>query len=399
MDTDVAIVGDGPAGLAAAVACAERGLRVTVVGPDRGWPNTYGIWADELDPLFLESDVLAACWDTVTVATGCGPARRLARAYGRVDNQRLRGRLLERCAAGGAAFVTGQAVSLVSRGGWPAVALASDREVAARAVVDASGHRPALLRGGRDREPAWQAAYGLLATFDGAPISSGAMVFMDYRDEPLRGLPRVAEDPTFLYGMDLGGGRWFVEETSLARRPALGFDVLAARLDRRLRAAGARVVQTLEVERCLFPMGVALPPRDQPVIGFGGAAGMVHPATGYQVGTALRRAPALARALAEALGAADATAQSVAAAGWSAVWPTDLVRQRALHIFGLETLLRMDTATTQRFFSTFFDLDDADVRSYISGAPSVRSLAGTMLTLFRRAPSPLKRTLLRGLLR
>jgi lycopene beta-cyclase len=383
VDTDVAVVGNGPAGLAAAAACAERGLRVTVVAADHdaGWPATYGIWADEL----ADGEVLAHRWEHVVVATGAGPVRRLHRPYGRIDNERLRGRLLERAA--GARLVTGRAVAY--RDG---VVLDDGREVPARAVVDASGHRPALVRPGAGRAPAVQAAYGVVGAFSAGtpPLEPGGMVFMDFRDEPLRGLPGVAEDPTFLYGMDLGDGRWFVEETSLARRPPLGLDVLRTRLHARLRATGARLDRTLAVEHVAIPMGGPLPPRDQPVIAFGGAAAMVHPATGYQVGTALTRAPALAAALAGALSTPGADA---AKAGWDAVWPADLVRQRAMHAFGLEALLRMDTHTTQRFFDAFFGLDEPRVRGYLSGAPSVHALAGTMLELFRHAPGALRRRL------
>ena len=85
VDADVVVVGDGPAGLAAAAACADRGLRVAVVGTAAGWPNTYGVWADELEPLALPPDVLAARWERVTVSTGVGPPHRLGRAYGLVD--------------------------------------------------------------------------------------------------------------------------------------------------------------------------------------------------------------------------------------------------------------------------------------------------------------------------
>lgn len=396
MTTDVIVVGGGPAGLAAAAACADAGLDVALLAPDHAapWPNTYGVWADELEPLGVV-DCLAARWDTVTVATGASPARQLDRAYGRVDNPALQARLYERCARGGARLLAGSARGTEVTIAGTAVLTAEGERHAALAVVDASGHRPALLTPGHGRPPAWQAAYGLLGRFDGAPIAAGSMVFMDWSDAALQGLPRVAEDPTFMYGMDLGDGRWFVEETSLARRPALGSDVLEQRLRRRLQTAGARLIETLEVERCLFPMGVALPARNQRVIGFGAAAGMVHPATGYQVGAALQRAPALAAALSRALDTPGATAHSVAAAAWRAVWPIDLVRQRALHAFGLEALLRFDTATVQRFFSAFFDLGEEHWRGYVSGAPSVGQLAGTMLALFRRSPGPLRRSLVR----
>lgn len=313
MDTDVAIVGNGPAGLAAAAACVERGLRVTVVAVDHdtGWPATYGIWADELSGLD-QPGVLAHRWEQVVVATGAGPVRRLDRAYGRIDNHRLRARLLERAA--GARFLTGRAAAH-DRG----VVLDDGRSIAARAVIDASGHRPALVRTAPGRPPAWQVAYGVVGTFSGAHLD-----------------------------------------------------------------------ETLEVEHVAIPMGGPLPPRDQPVIAFGGAAAMVHPATGYQLGAALTRAPALAAALA---GALDTPGADIARAGWDAVWPADLVRQRALHTFGLEALLRMDTATTQRFFEAFFDLGEQHVRGYLSGAPSVHALSGTMLALFRHAPGALRRRL------
>lgn len=204
--------------------------------------------------------------------------------------------------------------------------------------------------------------------------------------------------PTFLYAMDLGGGRFFVEETSLARRPALGFDVLEARLRRRLAAAGAVLDETLAVERCLFPMGQPLPSRRQLVVGYGAAAGMVHPATGYQVGAALQRAPRLASAVVSALDAKGANPASVAAAGWAAVWPVDLVRQRALHQFGLATLLRLDADQLRTFFRTFFDLPTSQWRGYLSGADSAQAVAKTMLALFARAPARLRLALARAAL-
>jgi lycopene cyclase-like protein len=391
---DVLIVGNGPAGLGAATCCAEHGLRVTVLAPDHRaeWPNTYGIWEDELGA-FAEHGVLASRWPQVTVRLG-GPALHLARAYGRIDNARLRTRLLERCAAAGGRLLSGRARAVEVEPAGPVVHTVEGARLPCRVVVDASGHRPALLAPGAGGRPAFQAAYGLLAETSAAPIEPGSMVLMDYRDAPLRGLPGVREDPTFLYAMDLGDGRWFVEETSLARRPGLGSDVLQARLHRRLRAAGVTITRRLQVEHCRFPMGTPLPPRNQIVVGFGSAAGMVHPATGYQVGTALRRAPLLATALRDALDAPAATPASVAAEGWAAVWPPDLVRQRALHAFGLETLLRLDTAQTQAFFSTFFSLPARDWQGYLSGARSAASVARTMLALFGRAPGSLRAALM-----
>ncbi len=335
---DVLIVGNGPAGLSAAAACCDIGLCVSVLGLDfdAEWPNTYGIWEDELAPLGL-GQVLAMRWPQATVHLGERTPRRLARAYGRLDNHRLRRCLLERVARGGGCLRTGMAAQVEHDAAGSVVKTAEGARFPARLVIDASGHRPALLRhatapGG----PAYQAAYGLLGYFSAPPVEPGSMVLMDYsfpsdaeenRGSPAgwspfgAGFPRMrrkaggsprdtasgpdasgpdastasrpssaapAAGPTFLYAMDLGGGRFFVEETSLARRPALGFDVLAARLRRRLAAAGAVLDETIAVERCLFPMGQPLPSRRQRVVGYGAAAGMVHPATGYQVGAALQ---------------------------------------------------------------------------------------------------------------
>ena len=48
-------------------------------------------------------------------------------------------------------------------------------------------------------------------------------------------------------------------------------------------------------------MNLPLPYRNQPLLAFGGAASMVHPASGYMVGALLRRAPTLAKHLAQAI--------------------------------------------------------------------------------------------------
>ena len=56
---DVAICGAGPAGLATAAECASRGLKVCVADPalGRDWPNNYGVWIDEVEPLGFDDCV------------------------------------------------------------------------------------------------------------------------------------------------------------------------------------------------------------------------------------------------------------------------------------------------------------------------------------------------------
>jgi len=129
-------------------------------------------------------------------------------------------------------------------------------------------------------------------------------VLMDYRCDHLS-FEQRQQAPTFLYVMDLGQGRFFVEETSLAAAPALSFVSLQQRLEQRLAHRGIAIEAVEHVEHCLFPMNPALPDRRQPVVGFGGAASMVHPASGYMIGSLLRRGPPLAADLAAALAAAE----------------------------------------------------------------------------------------------
>jgi lycopene beta-cyclase len=264
--------------------------------------------------------------------------------------------------------------------------------LAARLVVDASGHFPVLVRRPDAPAVAYQAAYGLVGRFSAPPVAAGQMVLMDYRADHLTDLER-AGPPTFLYAMDLGDGVYFVEETSLAHAPAVSLDLLERRLHRRLAYQGVRVEEVQHVERCLFPMDLPLPDLRQPVLGYGGAASMVHPATGYQVGAALSRAPEVAAAIVEAF-AADASPDTLARAGWAALWPAARVRRRNLYLFGLASLLRFDTQQTQDFFAAFFHLPRAEWAGYLSDRLTTPELVQTMLRLFAQAPAQVRSGLL-----
>lgn len=64
-----------------------------------------------------------------------------------------------------------------------------------------------------------------------------------------------------------------------------------------------QVTNVEEEESCLIPMGGELPKNPQRVLGIGGTAGMVHPATGYMVSRMLGVAPTLADSITEQLAA------------------------------------------------------------------------------------------------
>ncbi len=388
------VVGAGPTGLAIAAALSETGLRVaglSAVAPTKPWQNTYGVWLDELPTPELRA-TLGYCWSDVVVHVG----RRtipLRREYGLFNNQRLQQFLLERGERRGVVWHTGVAVAVEHRATHSLVMTRDGRAFAARLVVDASGHSPALLRRPAASHVARQAAYGIVGEFSAPPVQPGQMVLMDYRSDHLTP-EEQREPPTFLYAMDLGGGQFFVEETSLAHVPGIPLSTLERRLHRRLDASGVALRQAVHVERCLFPMNNPLPYLDQPIMGFGGAASMVHPPSGYMVGKALRRAPEVAQALAQALSAPGATPLSAARAGWQALWSPPWLRRRQLYLFGLASLMRCDSATIQEFFAAFFSLPRREWTGYLSDTLSTAELARTMLRLFVRVPGRVRRTLI-----
>lgn len=389
--TDVAVVGGGPAGRLAALACAEQGLAVTLLAAGAGeWPATYGLWLDEADGRLTAGD-LEGRWERALVDVGSARLS-LPGPYVRLDGVALRRRLFDQARQLGMREHDSRVVA--ARGEPHATTLGTDdgTQVCARVVVDATGHEPALLQRGDD-EPAVQAAFGLRAHLAGDPYPPGSLALMDFRDGHLDPSERP-HDPTFCYAMDYGDGTWFVEETSLARRPPLPTAVLEDRLRRRLAWLGADPVAETQREHVAIPLGRRLPRRDQRIVGFGAAAGMVHPATGYQLGAAIRTAPRLAQALADALADPHAPAATVARAGWQALWPAPAVRAHALHRYGLEALLRLDAPATRRFFAAFFSLPEDAWRGYLSGTVPPAQAARCMTAVLWRADPRVRRRLL-----
>jgi lycopene cyclase-like protein len=184
-----------------------------------------------------------------------------------------------------------------------------------------------------------------------------------------------------------------VEETSLALAPPLPFATLRQRLERRLAHRGVRVTQMEHEEFCLFPMNPALPDLTQRVIGFGGSASMVHPASGYLVGALLRRAPGLAEVIAQALAEQrrqESNAAAIAAAGWDALWPAPLRRKHALYRFGLEKLMRFEEDQLRHFFATFFAMPEELWYGFLANTLSVPELVAAMVRLFACAPGDVR---------
>ena len=403
-EVDVLILGDGPAALCLAAELVERRINVGLIAPsaaEEPWLNTYGIWAFELESCNI-THLLSHRWKNTVSYFGNGQTteesfphyHRLD--YGLFDREALRLWLLERCK--GMQCCRGVASSVVVCGDYTLVSIQSGKQFRARVVVDATGHQTSFIR----RHPssnitAQQAAYGIVGRFNRPPVDPDQFVLMDFRPNHLDDSSR-ASPPTFLYAMDMGDGIFFVEETSLALAPPLPEAELSQRLQTRLSQRGVSVNQILHREHCLFPMNLPLPDLHQPLLAFGSAASMVHPASGYMIGGLLRRAPAVATAVASALEQQPILGSAVLARrGWQALWPREMVWRHRLFQFGLERLMAFDEKRLRQFFQSFFSLPTSEWSGFLANTLSLHQLIMVMLHLFMLAPTSVRRGLVLGL--
>jgi lycopene beta-cyclase len=236
--------------------------------------------------------------------------------------------------------------------------------------------------------PSYQSAYGLV--LDARPdVGGDAAILMDWRAPA----PDAGREPTFLYLVEVGDGRWLLEETSLARTTPMSAEQLRRRLAQRI---GRDLTdQADRVEHVVIPMWPGVPARHQPTVGFGAAAGFVHPATGYSVAASMTAAPRVAAAIRAALHDED-DAAARARAVWEAVWPSDARRTRALHDFGSAALLRLSTDEMQAFFDAFFDLPTEWWSSYLRIDSSPGDVARVMKRVFSAVPWSVRRRLAAG---
>ncbi|PSN16283.1 lycopene cyclase [filamentous cyanobacterium CCT1] len=393
---DVLVIGAGPAGLSLVAALAETGLAVQGLAlndPAQPWPNTYGIWVDELEDLGLVH-FLEHRWKDCVVHVNSGKLP-LHREYGLLDRDRLQTHWLNQSNQHQVSWHQGKACQVEHFPTHTQITTEVGDTLTARLVVDASGHRAALVQRPEASEVAFQAAYGIVGRFSKPPTDPQQMIFMDFRDDYLTPSDRQ-EPPTFLYAMDLGDDVYFVEETSLAHHPAIAMETLKQRLYQRLRHRGIEVKDIHHVEQCLFPMNQPLPDFTQRVVGFGGAASMVHPASGYMMGALLRRGPGLAKAIAAALSSPQTTSSQAAHQAWEELWPAERVRKHYLYLFGLENLMAFDASQLHQFFAAFFSLPTDDWAGFLADSMTLPEVVQAMIGLFGRAPNPVRLGLMRS---
>jgi lycopene beta-cyclase len=359
----VLVAGAGPAGWAAAAACARLGLDTALVAPapHARWPATYGIWADQCALLPAGSR-----WFEAPARVFALPERTLARGYAVLDNASVQAAL----DCPNVDIWTTRVIKVVAGPRGCTVTLASGEVRAAALVIDATGARSPA--GGAE-----QTAFGVVLpnqVLDGATV-------MDWRPAP------GFDTSTFLYAVPLSEHRTLVEETSLAGRPGLGLAELRARLAARGFAPDG------PVERVRIPLETPIPAARPGIVRFGAAGALVHPATGYSVADTFHLAPRLAEAIRAEV------RRDPAAAGRRALWPPAARAVQVLRRRGLAVLLGLPPERLPEFFEIFFGLPAEAQRGYLHGREDVRGTAGAMAMIFERADRSLRSIIARLIFR
>jgi lycopene epsilon-cyclase len=217
---------------------------------------------------------------------------------------------------------------------------------------------------------------------------------MDYRNDHLNEEQRK-EPPTFLYAMDMGDGKYFLEETSLGLVNPLTMEDLKERLEKRLSYRDISITSMQHEELGLFlPMNMPIPDFKQQILGYGGAASMVHPASGYLIGNVLRRAPLVAKAVSEAIKNKNLSTYHIARKGWETLWSKELIRKKSLYQFGLEKLMRFDEKLLREFFGSFFQLPKNQWYGFLTDTLSLKEIVYAMCVMFIKAPWSVKKGLM-----
>ncbi len=392
---DILILGSGPAALCLASELAKKDLNIKGISnksPNQKWENTYGIWASELEELGLES-LLSHRWCKTVSFFGNGENKKGDTPtkhnydYGLINQEAFQNELLKNCK--GIEWLNETAKDIIEVNKLSEVICFSGLKIKARLVIDASGHKSNFIKRPFQNEIAQQAAYGIVGKFSSPPVNQEQFVLMDFRPNHLNKEEKLSP-PSFLYAMDLGDQTFFVEETSLASYPALSQENLKNRLFKRLNNKGIKVIKIFHEEKCLFPMNLPLPFKKQFVLGFGGAASMVHPASGYMIGSLLRRAPLLAEKLAIFLEEPHLSSRELATKGWDVLWPHELRQRHKLYQYGLRRLMSFDESKLRSFFSNFFRLSTKEWVGFLTNTLPLPKLIYVMSKMFINSPLKVK---------
>jgi lycopene beta-cyclase len=381
--TDIAIAGAGPSAMLLAAEVAETGLSAIIIAPEpqETWPNQYACWRDELPdrPGMDWDELITPSFPSAQIWLDDRSPLVLERQYGRLEGSKLQRALWQRFESAGGRARSGRVnqVNYDARGAE--LRLVDGEDLRATVFVDATGHGARFIQRRQGKTSGYQVAYGVLADLKGEPAPSDRMTLMDYR-----GITPGDDisNPSFLYAFQRESGLWFLEETVLVGPNKTGFETLRKRLERRLGSMGVSVNRVFEEERCLIPMNPPLPRMDQPGLGYGGAASMVHPASGYMVAYAAGRAPRVASCLAHGLGRSGSDPRQVVREAWDVIWPRSDRQSHALYRLGSNILAEFSVEETREFFRAFFEQPKSRWRGYHSRSLDVRGVMASMWGTF-----------------
>ncbi|KAL0333750.1 UNVERIFIED_CONTAM: Lycopene epsilon cyclase, chloroplastic [Sesamum angustifolium] len=406
---DLVVIGCGPAGLALAAESAKLGLSVGLIGPDLPFTNNYGVWEDEFKDLGLERCIEHVWRDTIVYLDDSDPIF-IGRAYGRVSRHLLHEELLKRCVESGVSYLSTKVERIIeASSGHRLVECEGSIVIPCRLATVASGAASGKLLEYEVGGPrvSVQTAYGVEVEVENNPYDPGLMVFMDYRDYVKQKVNCLeAQYPTFLYAMPMSPTRVFFEETCLASKDAMPFELLKNKLMSRLETMGVRIIRTYEEEWSYIPVGGSLPNTEQKNLAFGAAASMVHPATGYSVVRSLSEAPKYASVIANILKqshvknmlASSRISQNISMQAWNALWPMERKRQRAFFLFGLALILQLDIEGIRTFFQSFFRLPKWMSQGFLGSTLSSADLLLFAFYMFVIAPNDMRKCLINHLI-
>ena len=421
-ECDVLVLGSGPAGTSIAALLGAGGNLDVVMADqncDADWVPNYGVWKDEWQTVVdkyasfgVEIDggnfghSVDREWDVTDCYFGGSfdipmeQRMRLDRPYCRVDRFALKKTLSKNFRVVKANHISEAigvnmykpAGSLVHDEDGSTIQLQPKDEsskpitIRAKVIVDTTGHETKLvLKDPRDpyTHPGFQIAYGATVEVDESnspdksqigPYAKEAMTLFDYRTDHFdneNDMNKGIKEPTFMYAMPLEGNKIFFEETSLVARPAMSFQLCKDRCFKRLEHHGIKVTGVEDEEFCYIPMGGALPTKDQRILGFGGAAAMVHPSTGYHICRAMMGATDAADAIKNELTSKEPNVDRAVASAYHALWSPDNIRQRNFATFGGEFLMKQDVIGLRGFFDGFFRLPLELWGGFLAGWPGL----------------------------
>ncbi|RYR67527.1 hypothetical protein Ahy_A03g013931 isoform A [Arachis hypogaea] len=399
---DLVVIGCGPAGLALAAESAKLGLKVGLIGPDLPFTNNYGVWEDEFKDLGLGGCIEHVWKDTIVYLDNKDPIF-IGRSYGRVSRHLLHEELLRRCVESGVSYLSSRVERIVEgSNGHSNVICEYDIVVHCRLATVASGAASGKLLQYEVGGPkvSVQTAYGVEVEVENSPYDPNLMVFMDYRDYMKQNVQTLeANYPTFLYAMPMSGTRVFFEETCLASKDAMPFELLKKKLFSRLNTMGIRITKTYEEEWSYIPVGGSLPNTEQKNLAFGAAAS-------YSVVRSLSEAPKYASVIASILKEGHTSSiitherskENLSMQAWNTLWPQERKRQRAFFLFGLALILQLDIEGIRTFFHTFFRLPNWMWQGFLGSSLSSTDLVLFAFYMFIVAPNNLRMCLVRHLL-